>query len=127
MKPDMMPDQTQFITESPLYAEAEVADVSEKFLSEQELKQRQQKKIKRIVIGMAIFLFVAVSIFILIKSRSRIEKEEDSKAEEIELDEVIVGPFNQRLLELEKELELADPNQEELPFPPIDFEISLEE
>ena len=126
MKPDMMPDQTQFIAESPLYEEAEATDVSGQILSEQELKQRQQKKIKRIAIGAVIFLFVAVSIFILIKSRSKIEKGQDPEAEEIELNEVIVGPFNQRLLELEKELELADPNQEKLPFPPIDFEISLE-
>ncbi len=126
MKPDIMPDQTQFMAESPLYEKVKVGNEAEQLLSEQDLEQRQQKKIKRMVIGAIVFLLIVAGIFVLIKLRSSLEEEVGPEIEEVKLDEVIVGPFNQRLLELEKELELADPNQEELPFPPIDFEISLE-
>lgn len=126
MKSNIAPDQTQFIAESPLYEEVEVNDDAEQALSEQEQNQRQQKKTKRILIGIVVFVLVAAGIFTLVNSRSEIEKEQESRTEEVKLDEVLVGPFNQRLSELEKELELADPNQEELPFPPVDSEISLE-
>lgn len=126
MKSDIMPDQTQFMAESPLYEEVGLDHAPEKPLSELEIKKRQQKKIMRIIIGSVAFLLVIGGIFSFIKFRYGSEEEVSSEIEEVKLDEVIVGPFNQRLLELENELELADPNQEELPFPPIDFEISLE-
>jgi hypothetical protein len=126
MKSDIMPDQTQFMAESPLYEEVGLDNAPEKPLSELEIKKRQQKKVMRIIIGLVTFLLVIGGIFAFIKFRYGSEEEASSEIEEVKLDEVIVGPFNQRLLELENELELADPNQEELPFPPIDFEISLE-
>ena len=127
MKTDYMPDQTQFMTESPLLEEVAVDVVAEPVLSAPELKRLQQQKLKKILILVAASLFIALGILALIKLRAKNTQEETLEAEETELTEVVVGSFNQRLSELENELELADPNQEELPFPPIDAEISLEE
>ncbi len=126
MKSDLPPNQTQFMTEGLLYEAVEATDDSGQILSEQELKQRQQKKIKWGV-GIFIFLLIVVGLTAFIRSRMGVKQEQDLTSEDIELDEVVLGPFNQRLSELGKELELADPNQEELPFPLVNFEISLEE
>ncbi len=124
---DIMLDQTQFVTESPLLEEVEAAGEADKNLSAEELKQFKQKKLKKIIIAVIVFLLMALGIFALIKLGSKKESQEIIEVEEIELTEVVVGPFNQRLLELKNELEAADPNQEEFPFPPIDSSINLEE
>jgi hypothetical protein len=127
MNQDMNLDQTQFVAESPLMKNVEPEEAPASDLSADELKQLQQKKVKRIVIVSIFFLFVILIIFIVVRSRSMREDEEIIESEEIKLTEVVVGPFNQRLLELDNELEIADPNQEDLPFPPINSKISLDE
>ena len=127
MNQDMNLDQTQFVAESPLMKNVEPEEAPASDLSADELKQLQQKKVKRIVIVSIFFLFVILIIFIVVRSRSMREDEEIIEREEIKLTEVVVGPFNQRLLELDNELQIADPNQEDLPFPPINSKISLDE
>lgn len=127
MKPDIVPDQTQFMAESPLLEEVRTPTEPEPTLSEQEQKQLQQKKLKKVGVVAVALLLIALGIFALIKLKTKNGDEQAMETEEEQLNEVVVGPFNLRLSELEKELELADPNQEELPFPPIDFKISLEE
>ena len=117
-------DQTQFIAESPLLEDEEMKAPTELVLSAEELKQ---KKIKKIAIVVPIIFSLILIILAVIKSRAIKEVEQVVETEEIKLTEVVVGPFNQRLLELKNELEMADPNQEEFPFPPIDDSISLDD
>jgi hypothetical protein len=124
MIPDMNLDQTQFMAESPLLKDGEMSVAAEVVLSAEELKK---KKLKKIVIATSAFLLIVLIILLVIKARSVEEDEQIVETEEIKLTEVVVGPFNQRLSELKNELEIADPNQEDLPFPPIDDEISLDE
>jgi len=117
-------DQTQFIAESPLLEDEEMKAPTELVLSAEELKQ---KKIKKIAISSGGGASEIYFILAVIKSRAIKEVEQVVETEEIKLTEVVVGPFNQRLLELKNELEMADPNQEEFPFPPIDDSISLDD
>lgn len=127
MKSDKAFDQTQFMAESPLLEEVVVTDVAEPVLPESELKQAKQKKLVKILVLAVAVLLITLGIVVLVKLQAKNKSEQTSETEETQLNEVVVGPFNQRLSELEKELKLADPNQEELPFPPIDAEINLEE
>ncbi|MBT3249312.1 MAG: hypothetical protein HN846_00245 [Candidatus Pacebacteria bacterium] len=127
MNQDIELNQTQFVAESPLMDNIDPEETLVDDLSVEEQKQLQQKKVKKIVIGSAVFLFILLIIFIVARSRSVREDEEIVENDEIKLTEIVVGPFNQRLLELENELEIADPNQEDLPFPPINSEITLDE
>ena len=127
MNQDIELNQTQFVAESPLMDNIDPEETLVDDLSVEEQKQLQLKKVKKIVIGSAVFLFILLIIFIVARSRSVREDEEIVENDEIKLTEIVVGPFNQRLLELENELEIADPNQEDLPFPPINSEITLDE
>ncbi len=122
---EVMPDQTQFITESPLYVDPSVD--SEPVLSPEEIQKNKQKKIKLALTIILVISLIAVGVMAINNFRSQPQEEAATEEEETEISEVILGPFTQRLVEIKQELELADPNQEEFPFPPIDFEISLED
>ncbi len=124
MKSDVNLDQTQFMAQSPLLEEVEVEAVPQTTLSATISKQ---KRIKKIIIIAPLVLLIVLVFGVIARSHSAKKDQQIATTTDPELTEIVAGPFNQRLLELEHALEIADPNQEELPFPPIDVEISLEE
>lgn len=110
------PDQTQFSAESLLYE------------SEDEGTSSSQPRFKKIfLIGGAILTVLSIVLVLVVSSRSAAPPDVIVEEDPVELTEIIVGPFNQRLSELKQELKLADPNQNSLPFPPVSSAISLEE
>jgi hypothetical protein len=127
MKQPLVPDQTQFAAESPLYESAVLEHLTPEEVSDLENKQAKAKRKRLIIIGVVALVILIIGLVVAITLRSGSEEKLDLITQESEIDKVILGPFNQRLDELVKEVELADPNQEELPFPPINFEISLED
>jgi hypothetical protein len=119
-------DQTQFAAEEPLF-EQPVKIEAPQPTEAPKVEPSSKKSTKRIAIVGGLLFFILLIIILLAaalrKPSAPTEEEAEFTSEE---EQRIMGPFSQRISELENQLELADPSQEDLPFPPVDMEIKLD-
>lgn len=121
-------NQTQFIDQSSFKQEPDEAFVPEvpvETQDENSLVQKKQKKLILFGVGGLVSLLILIIVFTLLRRQSPTAAQ-DEPTLETQLTPVMVGPFAQRLKELQNELEIADPQKLDLPFPPIDEDITLE-
>jgi hypothetical protein len=123
-----MTDQTQFISEEPLFEEPPV------FLSPQSAAEvtkaqgdqaKKKKKTLFLAAGALIFFFVIFSLLIVLKKKTpmitdpvQVQAPEQSQQE--------TTAIQQRLDELQTDFDNSDPTKPDLPFPPISLDISLD-
>lgn len=122
----MSEDQTQFASGSLLYEPiSQVDEPGEKSASPNKQVGEQRRPV---LLGIAILavVLILVALFALWRSRQRPETKPAVNLDP-ETKQQLVGPFTKRLRELQQDLEKADPSQEDLPFPPVDLELSLED
>ena len=127
MKQPDIQDQTQFMTESPLYEQPLDEDLEAQKKTEPMSADKKNKKKKILIIASSIIVILLISLLVIFYLNQ--EKPDNSVGYEDDkpIDKAISGPLEQRVEELSQELELADPNQQKLPFPLVDKEITLEE
>lgn len=126
MKQSETQDQTQFATESLLY-EQPVA--KQQFSSPKDSDRKniaKSKKRKIFYFGLGFFCILAIIGIASIQSRPDNPIESNVLVKDEPIDKIIFKPLEKRVEELLQELELANPDQVKLPFPPVDFQISLE-
>ncbi|MBU0576896.1 hypothetical protein KJ707_02695 [Patescibacteria group bacterium] len=127
MKQSDAQDQTQFITESPLYEKPTARQEPQQPLLDDEKTPNNKEFPKKIVLAIGICLLLLVLGAVFIKSRQSSPGEKNILLDDSPLDKAISGPLEQRVQELSQELELADPSQEKLPFPLVEIKINLED
>ncbi len=119
-------DQTQFAAEEPLF-EKPVKIEAPKPVEDPKVELPSKKSMKRAFITGGLLFFILMMVVLLgvalHKPAAPVEEETEFTSEE---EQRIMGPFSQRISELESQLELADPSQEDLPFPPVDMEIKID-
>jgi hypothetical protein len=122
-------DQTQFVLEEPLYEQEEKINLE----PADELQVNQTSPVKNnkklffglfLAIG-AIILALILGLIYLKNNRQPSPTTTELTAQEQELIDQKIDPFEQRLTEIKKELELVDSTQDELGFPPVDLSIKV--
>jgi hypothetical protein len=122
-------DQTQFAQEEPLFektAEVVLPPAPAPTPTPSDVPPKKSKMLLFVAGGLIFFIFIIGVILLAVFTRSKTPAS-DIDEQETEEEQQMLGPFMQRLNELESQLQAADPSKEELPFPPIDMEIRLEE
>lgn len=115
-------DQTSFASGSVLY------EPISRPTTDQDKTAAKNKKIKPVLLGVGILLLLiglVVAYGLYQENGSGVAPIKEPELTEEQQRELT--PFRRRLSELEADLEQADPNQEKLPFPPVDLELNLVE
>lgn len=117
----MTENQTQFASGSLIYEP--MVDAKER-----QTKRRQMiKKYKPVIIGLSLILVILLGVAVWARFRAKptVSPEQKEVITPAEIKK-LTDPFTKRLTELQQELEKADPSQEDLPFPPVDLKLELE-
>ena len=120
-------DQTVFSANQPLYDQV----ASDPLLEQQEADLKPNKKRKVIIVSIVAFLLVIIALILLVLFSSNSSQIDNPTAS------VLPSPSantNQegdvvfdRLKQIKSDLDEAEPNDQTLPFPPVNMEINLEE
>lgn len=120
-------DQTQFMTEEPLYEKRmpRPADPAPNQLDLAAPRPKNPLKIAVMgavgVVGLLILLAAVVTVMPQAKKDVPVTEQPNSAQE------VMSGPFQQKINDLRAELKASDPSAESLPFPPVDMNITIQE
>ncbi len=123
MNDEILSNQTQFAQEEPLF-EVQKAVQSQPTYDE---VTDSKKKPKLLIIGGGVFALVLVLILalVLLSKPKRIEVTKEVEASPSPKN-TINHPLQQRVTNLQQELDLADPSEQSLVFPPVDMTITLD-
>ncbi|MFH1958796.1 MAG: hypothetical protein ABIJ22_00480 [Patescibacteria group bacterium] len=126
MKQSESQDQTQFALEGPLYEQpvAKQQPLASELTDKKSLDKNKWKKI--VFFSLGFFLVLIILSILWVWSRPDSPSNGNVLIKDEPIDKIISGPLEQRVYELSQELELADPNHEKLPFPPVDMRISFD-
>mgnify|MGYP003976639737 CR=1 FL=1 len=116
-------NQTNFAFEEPIFSDINVdLPIKEKPV-EPVVKKSKKKKI--IVIGVSSFLFLLILLVAVVKMRKKPETEvvEDNPIKVVR----DLSPIEERIENARLELEVADPSNQDLTFPPVDMGLRLDE
>jgi len=117
-KDELYGDQTSFVDQAPTWQQA-----TEKKISLREnLQKNKNLRPFYILIAFLVLLFL-ILLFVRLNPQPVKEVEEASNVqveERIDLD-----PLEERIQSLQRQLELAEPTRQDLPFPNVDLELSL--
>lgn len=114
-------DQTQFIAEEPLYEKP--VPVANPQQSEQPSKPKSRLPLF-IGAGAVVVLLMIIALALAARRQPIAQPGEETSSEQVS---PAMGPFKQQLSELNQQLQAADPTKEDLPFPPVDMHITLQE
>lgn len=124
------PDQTQFGAESLLYDDPGLDPNLAESTPESRVLVKSLKNLSPLMkVGIAVgSLAVLSALMVLIVSLVGNQDQSGQSASTPTPTEnrAIKDPLRQRLTELEKELEAADPAQENQPFPPVDMDLGVD-
>ena len=115
--------QTNFSFEEPISSNLNVdMPVYEKPV--EDISNKKNNKKKMIIIGVIIIFFILLILVVAIKLRKKptvelIVDEPDSVSRNL-------GPLEERIENARMELEIADPSNQDLTFPPVDMELRLD-
>lgn len=112
-------NQTQFTFEEPLF-EAPPEVPTEPTAPQPPWYKRPRNLILG---GGAVFLLLIVSLTML--SRPVVQQQLTDLTASPTPTPAARGPYDQRLQELQTELQAADPTRQDLPFPPVNMELQL--
>jgi flagellar basal body-associated protein FliL len=123
---NQIPTQSQFTANEPLIAQDYLR--SEKDLSEEQPKQTDSQKLLKIgiVIGGVIILLLLMTLIFYNPG----QQPTDEQPEDPELVEQLspeVSLLQSRVRNLRTQLEQADPVRSDLPFPPVDVQLRLDD
>lgn len=120
-------NQTQFGSEGPLF-ERPVSPSAISQPTENELMaEKPPKKLPLVFVIVGVVMVVLMAVILIFAILMRSAPPPPEEAELIMTEQTRnYGPLQQRLNDLKNELKAADPDQEELPFPPIDQNLSVE-
>jgi hypothetical protein len=124
-------DQTQFITEEPLY-ERPVQVVPTPVVAEipgatETVPKKSSKKRTLIIVGLILFLLLIGVILIAALRRGSVPTPTDEVTEAEQEEQEMLDPFRQQIKDLQSQLKAVDPTQNSLPFPPVEMDIRLEQ
>lgn len=115
-------NQTQFAQEEPIY-EAPVAVPVD---PQAEAEPKSKNPLKWVLIGVGAFLGLIIIVAIVVKlvapGSIAPQSSPDSPSD---MPTQVLSGFEQRLSELNQELEAADPSKDTLPFPPVKMDLPL--
>ncbi len=117
-------DQTQFGLESPLFTVPRKSKPESELTPEEITRQKRQRLLIGLGIGLLILLMVLVVVAALMKPR--VSKTLTPDASSTPVPHQQLSPLEQKVDTLRKDLRLADPTRQDLPFPPVDLEIQLD-
>ena len=122
---DQLENQTVFAQSEPVFQDPEQLPVDpeqEKQLATQKVKQ---KKITFIGIGILVFVLVLFIMTMTMQKRSTQVVEGPTPTPVVEQKETLT-PLQQSVKDAQTLIDNADPSVNEYPFPPINFEVTLE-
>lgn len=116
-------NQTRFSVEEPIFTDFNVEMPVDESQQEQNKKPNKRKKI--LIIGGVVFFLVIILLLVLTRGKSPVqipifEPEETPTV-------VSDDPFVVRIENAKLDLEIADPANQDLTFPPVDMDIRIDE
>lgn len=112
-------NQTHFAYEEPLFEQPPTVPSDEPV--KPPVPWYKKKLVLVGIIGGVLFLL----LLLLILMQPRRQEPEDSKATPTPSPVANFGPLEARVIELQQELEAADPAKQDLPFPPVNMEMRI--
>lgn len=123
MNDEILTNQTQFAQEEPILEMPPVPKVAP--VVEEETEPKKKPKLLFIA-GGAFAVLMVILLLVVVFSRPKktevVEKTEPSPTPKLAIDH----PLQQRVSNLQQELDAADPSEQTLVFPPIDMTITLD-
>lgn len=116
-------DQTQFVTEEPLYEQSSKAVVPPANLDVVTPKPKRPPLL--LILGGVALLSMVVAISLIVMRKAAPPTTVPTESIEQTMPEM--DPFKKQLTDLGDQLQAADPTKDELPFPPVDMHIQLED
>ncbi|MBU0974907.1 hypothetical protein KKD03_04370 [Patescibacteria group bacterium] len=115
-------NQTEFSYEEPIFSGLNV-DLPVEPKQVEPLTNKSKKK-KLIIIGAVVFFLAIILLIVIIKSKK--PQVEIVGEEEFEIITRDLGPFEERIRNARIDLEIADPSNQDLTFPPVDMELRID-
>ena len=116
-------DQTTFAADEPLWENVSLPPNPAAQLAEP-LARRSRKWWLGLGLGLVVFI---VSLGLWLVTRPGDDQNSRSESPVLASPSIVVkNPTHQRILDLQAQLKSADPSQELLPLPPVDYQLRLE-
>jgi hypothetical protein len=117
-------DQTRFSAEKPLF-ESSAYPSQPAAVTAPPSTRWYQKPLVLVAMAFAALMLLLVVLLIMLKpAKLMIEEPLPSSSPVIS---PVTDPLREKILQLRKELESADPSRQELPFPPVNLELRLDD
>lgn len=127
MKESTQIDQTRFATEEPLLEKPLVVE-SAVPAGEKPPLPSKKSKLKLALIGVGLFIVLFAIILMIIRFLMPADQRPSTQElEEVEQGAVVKTELERRVEEVRDELRAADPAKQDLPFPPVNMEIRLDD
>jgi len=116
-------NQTQFISEDQIFSSSNVA-IPDPVIEEKKEPEKKSNKKKILFIVLGVVFLLLFSLVMLLKMRKKPVKQEDEVVNQKVSEELT--PMQQRIESLREDLEVADPTNQDLTFPPVDMGLRLD-
>ncbi len=115
-------NQTQFMAEEQIFADNNVM-MPDPVVEVKEKPSKKSKKKIAIIVGLVIF-FLLLILLLLLKMKKKPIKQTEDLVKEVVNEELT--PMQEKIKDLQDDLEVADPSNQNLTFPPVDLELRLD-
>lgn len=118
-------DQTSFASMEP---GMESVGAPQQHLPKEKESESKKKSNTTLLAGLSfgILLFLVSVLFLLTSSGQQIMPPIPEESPQPSASSQVTGPLSERALEIRAELQEADPSIDELPLPPVDFDLALD-
>lgn len=115
-------NQTDFSYEEPIFSDLNVELPIEPKPVVPVIKKSNKKKL--IIIGLAVFFLLIILVIVISKFKKvPVEVIDEEESTVIIKD---LGPLEQRIQNARIDLEIADPSNQDLTYPPVDMELRID-
>lgn len=118
-----IPNQTNFSYEKPLFEKPSEFQPEVDESAPKKPWFRTRKGIVILVVGVLVVLFLLIAVLAIFAPEDMTPGQETPLV--TPSPQVVLSPTQQRIKDLQEELEAADPAKQEFPFPPVDMEMKL--